>query len=409
MANFSYQAINESGTNVSGMIQADSVEIAENLLLSKGYIPSKVKAASRRSSASMLERIDQALGHVKISDLILFSKQFRSMMQAGIPIIRLLTVLENQSENKVLKKAVSAIGQDIKGGSTLHDAMKKHPAIFSPLYLSMINAGEISGTIPEVMERLIGIIEHEAKIKSDIRTALQYPIMVLIALGIAFFVLLTFVIPKFAGIFAKVGLTLPWPTQVAMFLHHFLIGYWFIMLAAVIGVIVGLRLWFKTDVGRLTRDTFILKLPLFGPLLQKAALSRFASIFAILQASGIPVMQALEVLSGTIGNAAIARQFDVIREKVKEGQGISGPMGLAKYFTPMVVDMVAIGEESGNIDEMLRQISLHYDDEVAYSVKRLSDTLGPILIVGLAAVVGFFALSIFLPMWDMTKMARPAG
>jgi type II secretory pathway component PulF len=405
MANFSYQAINESGTTVSGLIKADSPEMAENLLFSKGYIPSKIAAAKKGGSASLLERIEQALGTVKITDLILFSKQFRSMMQAGIPIVRLLTVLENQTENKVLKKAVAAIGQDIRGGSTLHDAMKKHPAIFSPLYLSMINAGEISGTIPEVMERLIGIIEHEAKIKSDIRSALQYPIIVVIALGIAFFVLLTFVIPKFVTIFAKVGLTLPWPTKIAMLLHHFLIGYWFIMLAAVIGLIVGLRLWFRTDAGRFARDTFILKLPLFGPLLQKAALSRFASIFAILQTSGVPVMQALEILTGTIGNAAIARQFEMVREKVKEGQGISGPLGSAKYFTPMVVDMVAIGEESGNIDDMLRQISIHYDDEVAYSVKRLSDALGPILVVGLAAVVGFFAMAIFLPMWDMTKMA----
>jgi type IV pilus assembly protein PilC len=147
-------------------------------------------------------------------------------------------------------------------------------------------------------------------------------------------------------------------------------------------------------------------LPLFGSLLQKAALSRFASIFAILQSSGVPVMQALEVLSGTIGNNAIARQFDMVREKVREGQGISGPLQQAKYFTPMVIDMVAIGEESGNIDEMLQQISVHYDDEVSYEVKKLSDALGPILIVGLAAVVGFFALAIFMPMWDMTKMVK---
>jgi len=406
MANFSYQAINESGSTVSGAIQAESVENAEQLLLARGYLPSKVTAATRGSSASLLERIEQALGNVKVNELILFSKQFRSMMQAGIPIIRLLTVLENQTENKALKKTVTAIGRDIREGSTLHDAMKKHPAVFSPLYLSMINAGEISGTIPDVMARLIGIIEHEAKIKNDIKSAMQYPVIVVIALGIAFFVLLTFVIPKFVTIFAKAGLTLPWPTKIAMLLYQFLAGYWYVIIMAVVGVIVGFHYWFKTDSGRLTRDTLILKLPLFGPLLQKAALSRFASIFAILQSSGVPVMQALEVLSGTIGNAAISRQFDIVREKVKEGQGISGPLGSAKYFTPMVVDMVAIGEESGNIDDMLRQISLHYDDEVAYSVKQLSDALGPILIVGLAAVVGFFALAIFMPMWDMTKMAQ---
>jgi type II secretory pathway component PulF len=406
MANFSYQAINEIGTTVSGVIQADSVENAERLLLSKGYIPSKVTAARRADSASLMERIEQSLGQVKITDLILFSKQFRSMMQAGIPIIRLLTVLENQTENKVLKKAVAVIGQDIKEGSTLHDAMKKHPRIFSPLYLSMINAGEISGTIPDVMARLISIIEHEAKIKSDIRSAMQYPVIVVIALGLAFFVLLTFVIPKFVTVFAKAGLTLPMPTKIAIFLSHFINNYWYVIILAVVGVIVGFHYWFKTDGGRFARDAVILKLPLFGILLQKAALSRFASIFAILQSSGVPVMQALEVLSGTIGNTAISRQFDLIREKVKEGQGISGPLGSAKYFTPMVVDMVAIGEESGNIDDMLRQISIHYDDEVAYAVKRLSDALGPILIVGLAAVVGFFALAIFMPMWDMTKMTQ---
>jgi type IV pilus assembly protein PilC len=406
MANFSYQAISESGTTVSGSIQADSVEMAENLLLSKGYIPSKVSAAKKPgSSGSLMDRINQALGSVKITDLILFSKQFRSMMQAGIPIVRLLTVLENQTENKTLKKAVAVIGQDIKAGSTLHDAMKKHPGIFSPLYLSMINAGEISGTIPDVMERLIGIIEHEHKVKSDVRSAMQYPIIVVIALGIAFFVLLTFVIPKFVTIFTKVGMELPLPTKLAIMLHHLLIDWWYVIIAVIVGLIVGLRLWFKTDSGRLARDTFILNLPLFGPLLQKAALSRFASIFAILQSSGVPVMQALEVLIGTIGNAAISRQFDMVREKIREGQGISGPLGSAKYFTPMVVDMVAVGEESGNIDDMLRQISVHYDDEVAYAVKRLSDALGPILIVGLAAVVGFFALAIFLPMWDMTKLS----
>ena len=406
MANFSYEAINENGKAVSGFIDADSAETAENIIVSRGYIPSSVKSARGDDSATLLGRINQALGSVQIGQLIIFSKQFRSMMQAGIPIVRMLGVLENQTENKILRKAVAAIGEDIKRGETLHDAMKAHPKIFSPLYLSMIKAGELSGTIPGVMSRLITIIEHEAKIKNDVRSAMQYPIIVVIALGLAFFILLTFVIPKFIAIFTKVGLTLPWPTKIAMMLYQFLANYWYIVIIGIVGLIAGLRYWFKTESGRFARDTFILKLPLFGILLQKAALSRFASIFAILQSSGVPVMQALEVLSGTIGNAAIAKQFDMVREKVREGQGISGPLQQAKYFTPMVVDMVAIGEESGNIDEMLQQIAVHYDDEVAYEVKKLSDALGPILIVGLAGVVGFFALAIFLPMWDMTKMVK---
>ena len=407
MANFSYQAINESGINVKGSIEADSVQMAENILLSRGYIPSRVTAASGAAKGgSFLAKIKESLTKVKIGDLILFTKQFRSMMQAGVPIIRLLQVLNNQTQNKILRGAIEQLGQDIQAGATLYEAMKKHPTLFSPLYLSMINAGEISGTVPDILGRLIDIIEHEAKIKSDIKSALQYPIVVLIALGVAFFVLLTFVIPKFATIFAKTGLTLPWPTKIAMIMYQGLANYWYILIAGVVGLILALRAYFKTALGRYALDAFLLKLPLFGPLFQKAAMSRFASIFAILQASGVPVMQAIDVLSGTIGNTAISYEFDRIRDKINEGQGISGPLGSAKYFTPMVVDMVAIGEESGNIEDMLRQISIHYDDEVAYAVKRLSDNIGPILIVGLAAVVGFFALAIYMPMWDMTKMVK---
>lgn len=407
MASFSYQAIDESGANVSGSVEADSVESVESFLLSKGYIPSGITPASAAKAAgiSLFDRINARIG-ISSKDLILFSKQFRSMMHAGIPIIRIFEVLENQTEHKTLKKVVSTIGEDIRTGATLYDAMKKHPTIFTPLYLSMVSAGEASGTIIDVLDRLIKIIEHEAKVKSDIKSALQYPIIVLIALGLAFFILLTFVIPKFASMFAKVGLDLPIPTKMALFLYAIIADYWSIAIPAVFGLIIGLRWWFSTVKGRYVLDAFLLKLPLFGPLFQKAAMSRFASIFSILHASGIPVMQSIDILSGTIGNSAISREFEIIREKIREGQGIAGPLKKAKYFPPMVVDMVAIGEESGNIEDMLRQVSIHYDDEVSYAVKGLSDALGPILVVGLAAVVGFFALAIFLPMWDMTKMVK---
>lgn len=178
------------------------------------------------------------------------------------------------------------------------------------------------------------------------------------------------------------------------------------MLTATIGVVVGLRQYFKTENGRFVRDSLLLSLPILGPLFQKAAMSRFSSIFAILQSSGVPVLQSLTILSDTIGNAAIARSFNHVREKIEEGSGLSAPLKTAPYFPPMVVDMIAIGEESGSIEEMLTEISKHYDDEVEYAVKALSDAIGPILIVGLAAVVGFFALAIYMPMWDMTKMVK---
>lgn len=406
MANYVYSAINETGKTVSDSMEAESEEMVNRQLAARNLIPVRIvqqdKSGFSLSSLSSL-RFGAA---VKTKDLILFTKQFRSMMQAGVPIVRLMQVLVNQTQDKVLKKVAMDISQDIRDGLTLHAAMKKHPSIFSPLYLSMINAGEISGSVSEILERLIDIVEHEAKIKADIKSALQYPMIVVIALVIAFIVLLTFVIPKFVTIFQKAGIDLPLPTKIAMIMYEGLANYWYILLGGIIATVVFLRYYIKTPIGRYTLDTFLLKMPLFGPLFLKAAMSRFAAIFAIMQASGVPVMRTMEVVSDTIGNTAISREFDNVRDKIQEGQGISGPLRSAKHFTPMVVDMVAIGEESGNIEDMMRQVSLHYDDEVQYAVKGLADSIGPILMVGLAAVVGFFALAIFMPMWDLTKMVK---
>ncbi len=399
-----YQCINENGSTITGTCEADSEAIVENLLASKGHIPTRISLA--RPESAIWTRIREKLGTVKPQELILFTKQFRSMLHAGVPILRLLQVLETQTANKTLKLVITGMAVDIRQGTTLFEAIDKHPRVFSPLYRSMVRAGELSGSLPEVLARLIYIVEHENKIRSDIKSALQYPKMVVITLGIAFFVLLTFVIPKFVDVFAKAGLVLPLPTKIAMGLYQFLANYWYIILIAVIGAVFALRAYLKTPAGMLFKDGLLLKVPIIGPLFNKAAMSRFASIFAILNSSGVPVMTAMSILSGTIGNAAIAREFDNVREQMVEGKGIAGPLGSARYFTPMVVDMVAIGEETGNMDEMMQEITLHYDDEVAYAVKGLSDAVGPILIVGLAAVVGFFALAIFLPMWDLTKMVH---
>jgi type II secretory pathway component PulF len=407
MANFSYRAINESGLTVTGIVEADSVDMANNMLLGRGYIPTKVVTEKQAGGGGWLSSVTLGLGRVKTSDLILFTKQFRSMLRSGVPILRLLQVLEVQTQSQALRSVISSMSQEIKQGSTLFEAMEKHPGAFSPLYRSMIRAGEASGNVPDVLERLIYIIEHDARIRADIKSALQYPIMVVVALVIAFFVLLTLVIPKFIMIFSKAGLTLPLPTRVAVVLYKALTDYWYLLLLGVAGIIVGLRYYFSTEQGRFVRDKFLLGLPILGSLFTKAAMARFASIFSILQASGVPVLNALTILSGTIGNTAISRAFDLVKERVQEGQGISAPLKTTKYFTPMVVDMIAIGEESGNIEEMLREITVHYDDEVGYAVKRLSEALGPILLVGLAGVVGFFALAIFLPMWDLTKMVTP--
>jgi len=401
MPKFTYKAMDQAGVTVAGSIEAESTEMAKNLLATRGYIPSKVSPESAASSGFSLQDM---LATVKAPDLILFTKQCRTLLRAGVPILTLLQVLENQTQNPKLRNIAAIMARDIREGASLYTAFNKHPKVFSDLYCSMVRAGETSGALPEVLERLSYIIEHEHKIKSDIKSALQYPMTVLIALGIAFFVLLTFVIPKFVTIFKNAGLDLPLPTVICIWLNQFLIGYWYLSLGSLAAVIIGLNQYFKTDQGRYIRDSLILKFPILGPLFLKSAMSRFASIFAILQSSGVPVLESLRILSGTMGNAAIAKEFDRIRDLVEEGRGISAPLRSAKYFTPIVVNMIAIGEESGNLDEMLREISIHYDDEVGYAVKKMSEALGPVLVVGLAAVVGFFAMAIFLPMWDLTKL-----
>ncbi len=406
MPKYIYKAINEIGNAVSGVIEAESLETANNALIARGNIPTMVSLEHGLAARSGWASIREIFSKVNTPELILFTKQFKTMLHAGVPMVKLLQVLEDQTASLKLKSILGSMSQDIKEGSSLYNAFKKYPKTFSSLYCSMIRAGEASGALPEVMERLTYIIEHEHRVKSDIKAALQYPLIVLVFLFIAFFVLLTFVIPKFVNIFERSGIDIPVPTMICMTLYSFMVNYWYIFFGLLILSAAFLRYYFKTDNGRYVRDVFLMKVPIIGPLFIKSAMSRFASIFSILQSSGVAVLESMNILSGTINNSAISREFDRINEKLEEGRGIAEPLKSAKYFTPIVTNMIAIGEESGNLDEMLNEISDHYDVELEYAVKKLSEAMGPILTIGLAGIVGFFALSIFLPMWDMTKMVK---
>ncbi|MFP4169335.1 MAG: type II secretion system F family protein [Desulfonatronovibrionaceae bacterium] len=402
---YTYTALTENGTETKGTLEANSPDEAREILAARGYIPTVVKSGSG-SGTGFWEDLRVRLSKVKPQQLILFTKQFRTMFRAGIPVMDIFRTMEHQTENRKLRSVIVEMAGMVQEGSSLYDAFNAHPEVFSPLYCSMVQAGETSGSLPEVMERLVYLLEHEQKVRNDIRSALQYPIIVVIALGIAFFVLLTFVIPKFVTIFKSAGIDLPLPTVIAIGLYNFLAGYWYWIILALIGLIMASVWFFRRPYGRLLLHTFLLRIPILGPVFMKSAMSRFASIMAILQSSGVSVLDSLDILSRTIGNSAISLQFDRVKEQLKEGRGISGPLKSAKYFTPMVVDMVAIGEEAGNLDEMLREVASHYDEEVEYAVGQMTTNLGPILVVGLAAVVGFFALAIFLPMWDLTQMVQ---
>lgn len=403
---YSYKAINDSGVTVTGTLETDSQETATEILVRRGLIPSKViDLKTGRPFSSFLSFLER-FRRVKAQELILFTKQFRTMIRAGVPMMTLLHTLETQTEDPLLRRIILSMTQDVSEGSSLYDSFRKFPRVFSPLYCSMVRAGEASGALPEVLERLVYIMEHEHQMKSDIRSALQYPFIVLGFLVVAFFVLLTYVIPKFSVIFSRAGLELPLLTRICIAMYNFLVNYWVFIIAVVLAAAVFLFYYLRTEKGRLQRDAILMNLPLVGPLFNKAAMSRFASIFSILQSSGVAVLESMQILSGTINNEAIAKEFRKITERLEEGRGISVPLRQSKYFTPIVINMVAIGEESGNLEEMLNDVSTHYDDELKYAMKRLSDSIGPIMTVGLAVVIGFFALAIYMPMWDLTKMVR---
>lgn len=406
MSNFQYNAITRSGRAISGVIDAEDSEQAGQLLLGRGLTPVDLRPARPLFEMPDFEWLQGRLRTLKSRDLILFTKQFGTMLRAGMPVLRLLQVLEEQTENPRLRKITRDILERVQRGESLHRAFSAHPEVFPPLYANMINAGEASGALPEVLERLTHIMQHEDRVRSDVRSACRYPLIVVAMLVIAFFVLLTFVIPKFATLFEQGGVELPLPTRICLILYHALRDHWVILAMLAGGIVLGYTYAMRTPAGRLLRDQLFLRLPVLGSLFIKAAMSRFASIFAILQSSGVSALDALSILRDTIGNEAIAREFDKVSDQLVEGRGIAAPLRSARYFPPMVVNMTAVGEESGALDELLREVAEHYDVEVQYATKGLSDALAPILTVGLAFIVGFFALAIFLPMWDLYKIAQ---
>jgi type IV pilus assembly protein PilC len=405
---YKYTAINGGGGNTSGVIEAASPDAAQELLATRGLIPTSVAETSGPGSASgggMFSRLSSAMQTVKPQDIILFTKQLRTMLNAGIPVLQSLDVLQNQTESPKLKSAIISIAADIKSGGTLSRAFAKHQNIFSELYCNMIRAGELSGTLTDVLERLIYIVEHEHKVKKDIKSALTYPIIVVIALVAAFFILILFVLPHFVTMFEKANIQLPLPTRICLGIYAMLTKYWYLCGGSIGGAVFFITAYCRTEAGKIMRDGLLLRLPILGPVFRKAAMARFASIFAILQASGITVLEAMDILTGTIGNAFIARDFKNLRDKLEQGRGLSGPLRSTPSFTPMMVSMITIGEETGNMEDMLKEAAQHYDYEVEYAVSKMSEMLGPVMVAGLTGVVGFFALAIFLPLVGLMQNA----
>ena len=339
---------------------------------------------------------------ITLKDMVIFSRQFASMMESGVAMLRALNVLSDQSSNPRLKKALEQIRYEIEQGGTLSDTLEKHPKIFDRLYISMVKAGEAGGVLDQVLNRLAMFMEERSRLNQQVKAAMTYPVVVMfIAVGV-FYAMLTLVLPTFSGLFASLGSDLPAYTKFLISISEFLRSWY--MLALIIGIgasIWSLKKWYTTKEGKFTIDFASLNLPVMGDILRKVSVARFTRTFGTLTKSGVPIVTSLEVVKDSSGNAVLVRAIEAIIAKVQQGGTISGPLSESKIFPPMVTQMVAIGEETGQLEKMLEKIADFYDLEVATAVEGLTSLMEPLMIVTLGGLVGAIVIGMYLPMFSV--------
>jgi len=405
MPNFRYRVRDRMGKSIGGTIDAPTLQIAGERLYHLGYLPITVEE-ERSTDSFDIAKIWLRFQKVKLEELIFFSQQLSTLYKAGLPLLTGLGSLAEQTENKKLKPILEAVRRQIEGGSTLFEAMSKYPEVFPQVYTNMVRAGETSGRLGESLDRFISLAEREIKTRQRVKEATRYPKIVIFSVLIAFAILLTFVIPRFAEIFAQFKTPLPLPTRVMIQINTIFHTYWYLVLSALFGIPLLIRNYLRTEKGRYSWDRFKIRIPVFGPLLLKIALSRFAYTFAILNRSGIPILQTLEITASTINNVHLAQSITEIMHKVREGRSLSDALKESEKFTPLVIQMVAVGESSGTLDEMLMRITEYYDIEADNAIKKMSTYIEPSLILFLGVVVLLLALAVFLPWWDMASLFR---
>ncbi|MBU4012872.1 MAG: type II secretion system F family protein [Proteobacteria bacterium] len=399
MPTYTYKALTADGSQVSGTVEADSQPLAAMQLDKMEYIPISIS----EKKGMFLDELALKLERVKTDDLIFFTRQLYTVIKAGIPLLAGIKALEQQTENKKLKKVLGIVAKDVDRGKSFSESLSVHPDVFSELFVNMIEAGEVGGSLEEILERLILMLEFTRKTNSNLKAAVRYPIMVVCSLFAAFGVIITFVIPKFAVIFEASTVELPIPTKIMMFINFLVQNYWYYGLLIAGSLITAFYLYTSREAGRLQWDFLKLKIPVLGDVFLKVYMSRFSSMLETLSRGGTSIVSALDVVSRTIGNEYIAQKIKAIAEQVKTGKGITNSLRESKIFPPLVLHMVLTGEETGALDDMLAEITSYYEREIDYTVSRMSSYIEPILTAGLGLMVLFIALAIFLPWWNMME------
>ena len=394
---FSYKARNHFGKKQSGVIQANTAERAAVFLAEQNLIPIEIKAVDTLGKPGLFGFMKGKM----YENLIIFTRNLSTLYKAGIPILRAFSIIKIGPADGYFNKATAKIRDLIKSGTSLSEALSEFPDIFPSIYRSAISAGELSGKLDKILDSLSFMLEKDMELNRQIKSSVRYPVMVMTAIAGAFVVLITFVIPQFVGFYSKMGTALPAPTRALIWLNSFISNYWIIVLAGIAVTIFLLKKIYSTPTGRLFFDKLFLKIPIFGDLIIKGNIARFAHMLQILIASGVPLVKALETLSGVIKNSQLSAEITVLSESFREGREIENLSSDLHFFPDMALQMIKIGTESGALESMLTEVATHYTQEVEYKSRHLTALLEPILTIVLGVFVLIVALAIFLPMWNL--------
>lgn len=401
---FAYKVRDRAGKMVAGTIEADTQTAVATRLRQMGYAPLLIE--EQRATLAKKELRLPWGGKVKAKDLAVFSRQFATMINSGLTLLRALNILAEQTENQQFARVIGEVGSDVEKGTSLSAALARHPKVFKRLYVAMVRAGEIGGVLDSVLLRVAENLEKEVVLRQKIKSAMTYPTVVFCLVLLIMTAMLMFVVPTFKNLYADLGGTLPLPTRVLIAVSDKARQFWYVVFGLILGGAAGIRRWVQTDRGRGIWDALKLKAPIFGGLVHKAALSRFARTLSVLMRSGVPILQSLDIVRDTVNNTVVSSAVRDVAGSVKEGESIAKPLERHAVFPPMVVQMIAVGEETGALDTMLGKISDFYDQEVESTVEALTSLIEPLLIAVMGIVVGSMVVALYMPMFNIINLIK---
>jgi type IV pilus assembly protein PilC len=404
-ATFQYRVRDVEGRLLQGELDADSQALVAEKLRQMGYVPIKIEQ-QKSTKLSKDIAIPGLTDRVATKDIAVFSRQFATMINSGLSLIRSLNILAEQTDNKKLGEVITEVRVDVEKGASLSAALSRHPKVFNRLYIAMVRAGETGGVLDGVLLKLADIIEKQVELKRKIKSAMTYPVAVLCLVLCIVTAMLIFVVPTFETLYADLGGTLPAPTRMLLAVSGFVTKFAPLIVIFDVAAVVAFKKWIQSDGGRARWDAFKLRVPVFGKLVHKTAMTRFARTFAVLLRSGVPILESLEITSDTVNNTVVSSAVKETQEAVKRGESIAAPLQRHAIFPPMVVQMLAVGEETGNVDTMLEKVADFYDQEIEATVDALTSLLEPLLIVVMGGAVGGMVVALYMPMFQIINLVK---